>query len=87
MKRFWFEFDFNDSQYIPPGLRMGCGVTALDYNDAISIIKAKVFINQEIPNANKIIENIDISKLDTGHILPNMSSPNIRGIWFPLGYT
>jgi len=39
-----------------------------------------------MPEIKKVIENVDVSTLDAGHVLPNMSPPNIRGVWFPLRY-
>lgn len=86
MKRFWFEFDFDNVQDIPSGIRMGCGITAFDYDDAIGILKEKVFSGSKSLAFKKIIENIDINTLDAGHVLPNMKSPTQRGVWFPLGY-
>ncbi len=84
MKRYWVEFEGNE--LIPYGVKMGCGVTAFDQADAIDLIEKKVFQNRPLPKIIKITENADVSSLDAGHVLPNMSSPNIRGIWFPLGY-
>jgi hypothetical protein len=33
--RSWFEFDFTGIKNVPPGMSLGCGITAHDYNDAI----------------------------------------------------
>jgi hypothetical protein len=74
--RFWFEFD-NIHSY---------GVTAWNYDDAINILKEKVFSNTPFPVIKHVIENVDVSALDKGHVLPNMAIPTIRSIWFPLGY-
>lgn len=71
---------------LPPGLAWGCGITAHDYADAISILKQKVFKDQHIPELKDHKENIDIRTLDQGHIVPNMKDPTWRGVWFPLGY-
>ena len=86
MIRFWFEFNlkFGDKN-IPPGTLMGCGITAYNYEDALFLLQEKVFKNRLAPIKN-VVENIDVSTLDAGHVLPNMASPNLRGIWFPLGY-
>ena len=85
MKRFWFEFKFDNMFTIPPGLSLGCGVTALNLDDARNIIKDKIFHGSEIPEIKTQIENIDVSTLDPGHILPNMLPPDKRGVWFPIG--
>jgi hypothetical protein len=82
LKRFWIEFHLNNHY----SLGLGCGVTAWNYNDALNILKEKIFKNDPPPLVKKVIEDIDVSTLDTGHVLPNMLPPNIRGVWYPLGY-
>jgi len=86
MIRFWFKFNFDNFKEVPFGTRMGCGVTAYDYSDAIRILKEKVFRNNNLPPIAECIQNVDITALDAGHVLSNMAPPNIRGVWFPLGY-
>lgn len=85
MTRYWFEFS-GSLQEFPSGLILGCGVTAYDYADAISILRQKVFKGKELPEIKSIVENIDIRTLDNGHIRPNMGDPTLRGVWFPMGY-
>ena len=81
--RFWFKFK-NDGK-LPPGVVMGCGVTAFNFEDAKGLLSVKVF--KSIPFIiTKHEENIDISMLDSNHVLPNMLSPITRGVWFPMGY-
>lgn len=87
MKRFWFEFNFEDGVSIPWGLRIGCGVAAYSYEDALVLINEKVFCESPKPSLKKVIRDVDVSILDKAHILPNMGLPNIRGVWFPLGYS
>lgn len=82
--RYWFEF--NEAEDLPPSIRRGCGVTAIDYSDATNIMSQKIFKDHNMPELKTCIENIDIGKLDQGHIIPNMLAPNRRGIWFPIGY-
>ena len=88
LKRFWFEFEFeNKSVYhMPPGIGIGCGVTAFDSEDAITLMDEKVFITMKRPPLKKVIEDVDIRELDQHHVIPNMGTPVDRGIWFPLGY-
>lgn len=86
MIRYWIEFNFENYMPMPSGAKMGCGVTAFSYEDALHIINTKLFNNKPIAPIKHLIENVDISTLDAAHILPNMGLPNIRGIWFPLGY-
>lgn len=87
MIRYWFKFNFSDYESeIPPGLFYGCGVTSYDYNHAISILREKVFRDQVFPHISECTENIDISTLDQGKIIPNMKVPIVIGVWFPIGY-
>jgi hypothetical protein len=65
------------------GLAMQYGVTAYSFDDAISILKQKVFRNDEIPTVKNFIENIKFRDLDQNHVVPNMGIITERGIWFP----
>jgi hypothetical protein len=85
LTRYWLKFK-GSLPDLPPGLILGCGVTAFDYADAISIVQQKVFKGKELPEIKTKIENIDISTLDKGHVLPNMKDPTLRGVWFPGEY-
>lgn len=68
-------------------LSIGCGVTAYDLQDALAIIREKLFQCQELPPITEIIEDVDVSKLDKGHVLPNITKPPSNyGIWFPYGF-
>jgi hypothetical protein len=82
LKRFWFKF----SSLPLSSVNLGCGVTAYDYNDALKLLRDKIFIEREIPNIAEVIEDVDVSTLDKNHVIPNMEAPVIRGIWFPKGY-
>mgnify|MGYP007010094183 CR=1 FL=1 len=88
MLRYWFEFDLNfaDVARIPAGTLIGCGVSAYNYEDAVGILKEKVFKSNDLPAIKRMVENVDIRTLDQGHVIPNMSSPVARGVWFPMGY-
>jgi hypothetical protein len=85
MKRYLFEFEFGGNN-VPSGTLIGCGVTAYSYDDAKTLLRTIVFKKGPLPKIKKVIENVDVSTLDKGHVLPNMAPPNLRGIWFPLGY-
>ena len=81
LHRFWFSFEG-----LPPFsvLNVGCGVTAYTYDDALQILKGRVF-KQSLP-ACSVITDIDVSTLDENHVRPNMGVVTQRGVWFPLGY-
>ena len=86
MIRYWFEFDFEEYTSVPPGTRIGCGVTSFDYEDALNILRQKVFNNNVLAPIIHLVENVNVSTLDASHVLPNIGLPNLRGVWFPLGY-
>lgn len=85
--QYWFEFETTQIRDLSPGLSIGCGITAYDYDDAISILRQRVFKGQAIPALKDRKENVDIRTLDQGHVIPNMKDPTLRGVWFPLGFT
>lgn len=84
MRRFWFTFD--RSQTLPAGVAYGCGVTTFNYDDALKILQEKVFVEASMPRPESVTEDVDVSRLDPGHVRPNMGDPTSRGVWFPLGY-
>lgn len=84
LRRFWFQFD--RSTELPPGVTIGCGATAFDRDDALAMLRERVFGSHDLPAPEIVVEDIDVSSLDVGHVRPNMGNPAIRGIWFPLGY-
>lgn len=83
LKRYWFKFDD-----LPPynTLRLGCGVTAYNYDDALALLTQSVFKDTTVPPIKSVVENVDISTLDRGHVIPNMEAPVWRGVWFSRGY-
>jgi hypothetical protein len=83
LRRYWFRFG-----ELPPFtiLRLGCGITAFNKDDAIVLLRERVFAGREMPTIAEVTEDVDISTLDRGHVLPNMGVVGIRGVWFPLGY-
>jgi hypothetical protein len=80
--RYWFQFTSFDK---PTPLNLGCGVTAESREEAIRLLEDKVFHGQSLPSVEEVIKNIDISTLDQTHVIPNMESPLIKGVWFPKG--
>jgi len=86
IKRFWFEFLESSKEPLPIGFQHGCGLSAYDCNDAVQLLKERVFKSTGFLIIEKMIEDVDVSTLDRGHVLPNMGNVTVRGIWFPLGY-
>lgn len=79
--RFWFEFKRSNKDHNAV-IVYGCGVTAYNKEDAITIMQEKVFKNK-MPTIEKVIENVNIFELDEGHVIPNIGNIFVRGIWFP----
>lgn len=55
-------------------------MTGFNYDDAISIIQKNVFKDKPIPRIKMVIEDVDVSTLDQGHVVPNILLPNWRGM-------
>jgi hypothetical protein len=85
MRRFWFIFEVDVNAKFNSVL--GYGVTAIDYRDALELLQTYVFVNEYLPKVKRIINDVDVSTLDKGHILPNILPPNVRGIWYPMGFS
>lgn len=85
LRRFWFEFKRTGTSSLRPEVTIGCGVTAYDYDDAVDLLRERVFAGN-VPEVEKAQSDVDVSTLDAGHVRPNMGSPTERGIWFPLGF-
>ena len=93
LRRFWFEFDptelvtGQDGKWPVPGrfsyLPHGCGITAYDYQDAIGLHRKWVIRGEDLPRFSRVIEDVDVSMLDAGIVLPMAGCPVWRGVWFP----
>jgi hypothetical protein len=84
LRKYWFRFQRFAK---PTPLNLGCGVTAYNYDDALALLAARVFLGEPVPPIAQVIEDVDISTLDPKHVLPNLETPVQRGVWFPKGYT
>jgi hypothetical protein len=64
-----------------------CGVTACDWNDAVTLIHAEVLDQMgisEMPPIDSVVNDVDLSTLDEWNVLPNVVRPaNWRGVWYP----
>jgi hypothetical protein len=80
--RYWITFPHSER---PTPLNLGCGVTAESEQTAIEMVRARVFQGQAF-EIERVVEDVSVSDLDQGHVVPNMGNPMLRGIWFPLGY-
>jgi hypothetical protein len=67
--RFWFQR--------PTGF--GYGVTAYSREDAESLLAEEGLE----PDWVEVVEGVDVSSLDPGHVLSNVGLVPVRGIWYP----
>ena len=86
MTRFWFELSLSIDRPYPPGAPLGCGITAFNKEDAMALLRERVFKDYGEPQITRCVENIDVSTIRDPHIWPNMGDPSIRGVWFPKGF-
>lgn len=85
-ERFWFTFEATDENEVPMEIRLGCGITAFSKEQAMKLLSKAFFQGSDLMPVASCIGNVDVSKLDENHILPNIGSPSLPGIWYPLGY-
>ena len=83
LKRFWFKFE---KLHKPTPLNFGCGVTACDRDDAISLVQRSIFLDAPMPRIVEVIEDVRPSDLEPHHVSPNIGDTEAHGIWFPQGY-
>ena len=82
LRRFWIEFE-------PcPTFGVGFGVTAIDVDDALGLIEhwREELSSRDIeplPPPTRVVEDVDVSTLDPGHVLNQMNPPIWRGVWYP----
>jgi hypothetical protein len=86
LRRYWIEFEPTPSGLITPWTWFG--VTAIDVADAVELIRRFVQSHRSepigpLPPVARVIEDVDVSTLDAGHVLPNMDPPLWRGVWYP----
>ena len=82
LTRYWFVFGTLWTEQV--------GVTAYSRDDAIALIKSSRIMCRnewyELPEIIEEIENVDVSTLEKGHILPNIGVCTRRGVWHPNCY-
>jgi hypothetical protein len=58
-------------------------VTAHNYDDAISLLRERIFGANGPPAIVEAVEDVDLCSLEQNHVLPNLGDVMARGIWFP----
>lgn len=80
LRRFWLEFESHD---IEVGYKLGCGITAFSEEDALDQLRRVYPKDIAFPTIGRLVADIDLSRLDANHVLPNIGDPTRRGVWFP----
>jgi len=87
LHRYWVEFEITPGELgmYPSyaGLGLGCGVTGCTWDDALRLLRERLFQNDPVPAITRVVDDVDVRHLDGGRVRPNMGSPSERGIWFP----
>jgi hypothetical protein len=84
LRKFWFVFERLQQ---PSAINLGCGVTAYDKDDAIILLRDYIFGNNGPPTILNCIEDVSLDQIEQKHARPNIGDTEVRGIWFPQGYT
>lgn len=85
LHRYWFRWQPDEQAGIDPrvGGELGCGVTAVDVEDARSLIRSIALRGQDLPPVAEIIEDAEVGTLDADQVAASMANPDKRGVWFP----
>lgn len=86
LRRYWFEFVRPVEGDRRSPFSLGFGVTAWTEDDARHLLRERVFRDHPVIEIAHVQEDVDVSSLDPGHVLPNIGDPTQRGVWFPKGY-
>jgi hypothetical protein len=86
LHRYWITFTPAADHVWAHHAGRSCGVTAWDLEDALALVRRTVFEGNALPVIESVVEDVDVSTLDSGHVLPNMLPPHERGVWYP-GHT
>jgi len=86
MHRYWIEFGIGLEHEFGSLLLPGVGVTAMNRDDALQLIRRDVTRGHELPAVSNVVRDVDVSTLDRGHVLPAVGDPSRRGVWFPRAF-
>ena len=73
LRRFWF----------PATRGFGIGVTACSLEEAQALADEALGRYQPGARFTDVVEDVDVSTLDRGHVLPNLGLVTSPGVWFP----
>jgi hypothetical protein len=80
LHKYWFKFSLTFQDPHPIGTLMGCGVTAASRDNALDLLQRQVFRSHTLPLIENCIEDVELSELDSKHVLPNIGNPAQPGI-------
>jgi hypothetical protein len=83
LRQFWFRFEPLPT---PTAINLGCGVSAYSRDDALALLRDRVFGGSGGPPLVEVIDDVTRGELDPKHVLPNLGRLDLRGVWFPQGY-
>jgi hypothetical protein len=83
LRQFWFRFEKPPT---PTPINLDCGVTAFSKEDALQLLRERVFGAEDVPPLAQVIEDVRPEALERKHVVPNLGKIEQRGIWFPQGY-
>jgi hypothetical protein len=82
LHQYWIEFDPSHGKLL--GWQgWGYGITAYSLEDALNLLREQFFNGESIPPVLSVIEDVDVSTLDAGHVRPDMGVCSWRGVWYP----
>jgi hypothetical protein len=50
------------------------------------LLSTAMFDGGALPPPSQVVEDVDVSTLDAGHVRPGIDDPTTRGVWFPQGF-
>lgn len=80
LRRFWITFSDIGK---PSPLNLGCGVTANTEEEAVCLVRDKVFPIFGERELSGVEVDVDVSNLDTDHVILNSGNPAAFGVWYP----
>jgi len=87
LTQYWIEVDLSTTVLqgyaSSHGVGLGCGVTAHGHDDALHLLRLMIFRDGPVLPVRRIVEDIDISALDSVLVQPRVTDPAPRGVWFP----
>lgn len=81
LHKYWITFDKSTNASF---FNLGCGVTAYNEEDALELLRDRFAPEDEIPEVAAITEIHALDQLEKNHVMPNISNPVARGVWFPM---